>query len=79
MTILQQLKEYFENTPKEQIKEDWESLSDWCNVGPNLEDFLEEINENREVDTFFNNNNIEQDEFKDFHRFNRGKSGSSSL
>lgn len=58
MTILEQLKEYFENTPKKQIKEDWESLSDWGNVGPNLEGYLEEINEAKEVDNFFDNFNI---------------------
>lgn len=49
MTILEELKEYFENTPIEQVRKDWESLSEWADVGPTLEEYLEEINEVKEV------------------------------
>ena len=52
MTILEQLEEYFYNTPSKQIKEDWESLNEWSDIGPNLEDYLEEINERKKADEF---------------------------
>lgn len=52
MTILEELKEYFKNTPIEQIKKEWESLSEWADVGPTLEEYLEEINEVKEVNDF---------------------------
>ena len=34
------VKEYFANTPKEQIEKDWEELKHWNNVGPTVEEFL---------------------------------------
>lgn len=33
------LKEYFEKTPKETIKKDWEATKKLNDAGPNIEDF----------------------------------------
>ena len=40
MNMLEQLKKYFEETPREQILKDWESTKEFDNVGITAEDFL---------------------------------------
>ena len=46
--MLDQLKQYFKNTPQEQIKKDWKSLAKYDKVGPPASEYIEylkEINE----------------------------------
>jgi len=38
-TMIEDLKHYFANTPKEQILEDWEKTKEWDNVRPTVEDY----------------------------------------
>lgn len=40
--ILNNLKDYFDTTPIEQIKKDWDELEEYDNIGPTVEEFLEE-------------------------------------
>ena len=49
-SMLDQIKEYFKNTSEEQIKKDWDSLSEHDKVGPPASEYIEylkEINENK--------------------------------
>lgn len=38
--FLEELKKYFENTPREQVLADWEKSEEFDNVGPTVEDLL---------------------------------------
>ena len=38
--ILEQLKEYFDNTPRSVIEEEWSRFSAYDDVAPTVEDFL---------------------------------------
>lgn len=42
-TLLEELKEYFENTPREQILEDWEKTKEYEGVGLSADDFLASV------------------------------------
>ena len=42
-SILEQLKNYFKNTSPEQLKKDWDELSEWNKVGPTVDEYLEEV------------------------------------
>lgn len=42
-SILEQLKNYFENASSEQLKKDWDELSEWNKVGPTVDKYLEDI------------------------------------
>lgn len=42
-TLLEELKEYFENTPREQILKDWESTKEYEGVGPTADEFLTSV------------------------------------
>jgi len=46
MDFLNKLEEYFKNTPREKILEDWEVSKSYDNVGPKVEDFIAD-NKNR--------------------------------
>lgn len=39
--ILQDLKDYFKNTPREQIEKDWAETEKYDKVGPTVSEFLE--------------------------------------
>ncbi len=39
-TILEQLKKYFDNTPRDIIEEEWSQFSCYDDVGPTVEEFL---------------------------------------
>jgi len=39
--ILKDLKDYFKNTPKEQIKKDWEETKKFDKVSPTIDEFLQ--------------------------------------
>jgi hypothetical protein len=43
----EKLKEYFENTPREKVLEDWNKSAHLDNVGPTIDEFLENSNEER--------------------------------
>lgn len=45
--IVNQLREYFKNTPKDQIDKYFEDLDYLNNVGPNLEDYIKSIKEDK--------------------------------
>lgn len=38
--VFKSLKNYFENTPSEQIEKDWEELKKYNEIGPDIEEFL---------------------------------------
>lgn len=38
--LFEQLKEYFETTPKEQLDKDWEELKHWNEIGPDVTEFV---------------------------------------
>lgn len=40
-TMLDLLNDYFENTPKEKILEDWDSVKKYSEVGPPVEEFIQ--------------------------------------
>lgn len=40
---VEQLKCYFENTSKEQIEKDFDDLSEFDNVGPLLDDYINQV------------------------------------
>jgi hypothetical protein len=43
----EKLKEYFENTPREKVLEDWNKSAHLDNVGPTIDEFIENSNEER--------------------------------
>jgi hypothetical protein len=43
----EKLKEYFENTPREKVLEDWNKSAHLDKVGPTVEEFIENSNEER--------------------------------
>lgn len=40
---VEQLEQYFQNTPKEQIDRDFDVLSEFDNVGPLLDDYISQV------------------------------------
>ena len=51
--LLDELKEYFDNTSEEQIKLDWEKSKPFDNIGPTVEEYFEEtekLNELKELE-----------------------------
>lgn len=45
--FLQQLKEYFKNTPRDKVLEDWAKSAEFDNVGPTVDDFIAESRTHR--------------------------------
>lgn len=41
--MLQKLKEYFNNTPKEQLEKDWEEIKQYQNIGPTVDEYFENL------------------------------------
>ena len=39
--MLQKLKEYFNNTPKEQLEKDLEEIEQYQNIGPTVDEYIE--------------------------------------
>ena len=39
--MLQKLKEYFNNTPKEQLEKDLEEIKQYQNIGPTVDEYIE--------------------------------------
>lgn len=44
MNLLDKLKKYFDETPREQVLADWEKSKDCDNVGPTIDEFLSHQN-----------------------------------
>ena len=42
---VEDLKRYFEETPKEQLDKDWKELEKWNDVGPTVDEYLKSLNE----------------------------------
>jgi hypothetical protein len=47
LNFYEKLKEYFENTPREKVLEDWNKSAHLDNVGPTIDEFIENSNEER--------------------------------
>ena len=48
---LEQLKQYFDNTPKEEIRKEWDDLGRSCkDVDPKIGEFLIELNKGEQTD-----------------------------
>jgi hypothetical protein len=45
----EKLKQYFEKTPREKVLEDWAKSAKYDNVGPTVDDFLNNINKQRAI------------------------------
>lgn len=50
----EQLKQYFENTPQNQVLEDWAKSKEFDNIGPSVEEF---ITYSQQYNTYTNNSN----------------------
>lgn len=46
--LLQQLKEYFKNTPREVVEKEWHEYDKYNEIGPSVEEYLEYINNIRQ-------------------------------
>lgn len=46
--LLQQLKEYFDNTPREVIEKEWHEYDKYNEIGPSVEEYLEYVNNLRQ-------------------------------
>jgi len=42
--FLEELENYFNETPREKILADWEETKEWDNVGPTVEEYFEYLN-----------------------------------
>lgn len=63
MNLLKILKEYFNNTSKEQILKDWEKTREDNNIGPTAEEVLELTEEDRNfIEMVLNNYHKNMDE-----------------
>lgn len=47
--LLDSFMEYLNNTPEEQLKEDWRPSGEWSGVGPTLSEFLELSNDYTDI------------------------------
>lgn len=45
MNLLQELEEYFRNTPKEQLDKDWEELKKYNEIGPDMDEYIKSVKE----------------------------------
>jgi len=46
--LLQQLKEYFDNTPRDVIEKEWHEYDKYNEIGPSVEEYLEYVNSTRQ-------------------------------
>lgn len=52
--ILQQLKEYFDNTPRDVIEKEWEELSHLNEIGPTVDEYLASVKKYRQANQYPN-------------------------
>lgn len=50
--ILQQLKEYFDNTPRDVIEKEWEELSHLNEIGPTVDEYLESVRKYKQANQY---------------------------
>jgi len=51
--ILEQLKQYFDNTPRDIIEKEWNLIGETCgDVGPKIDEFLVLLDKNNEFENF---------------------------
>jgi len=48
-SVLEKLREYLSNTPREEVLALWESTKEWDNIGPTIEEFFK-VNINCELE-----------------------------
>ena len=48
-SLSEQLKDYFDNTPQEQLDKDWEELKHWNEIGPEIDDYIKSVMNARQV------------------------------
>ena len=41
--IVEELRKYLAETPKEQLEKDWEELKQWNDVGPTAKEYLQSL------------------------------------
>lgn len=41
-TIVEKLKEYFDNTPREKVLEDWDKSKEWDKIGTTVDQFIKD-------------------------------------
>ena len=46
--MLEELKKHIEETPEEKLKQEWEKVEQYANIGPTIDEFIEhlKLNEN---------------------------------
>lgn len=44
----EQMKKYFEETPKEQLDKDWEELKHWNEIGPSVDNYVNVVIDNNQ-------------------------------
>lgn len=47
--MYEDLKKYFENTPKEQLDEEWENIKHWNEIGPDVFEYINFVSKNFQV------------------------------
>ena len=53
-SILEKLTEYFENTPKEKILEDWKAVEKYSKIGPSVDEFISQTKNTSKITTPLN-------------------------
>ena len=48
-SLSEQLKDYFNNTPQEQLDKDWEELKYWNEIGPEVDEYIKSVINDRQV------------------------------
>ena len=48
-SLSEQLKDYFNNTPQEQLDKDWEELKHWNEIGPEVDEYIKSVINARQV------------------------------
>jgi hypothetical protein len=70
----EKLKEYFENTPREKVLEDWNKSAHLDNVGPTVDEFIENSQEQRlkeAANSIYPNDGYEDEMYCDLGEFKR--------
>ena len=47
--LLQQLKDYFDNTPREIIEKEWHEYKKYNEIGPTVDEYLEYVNKIKQI------------------------------
>lgn len=58
-SMLEQIKEYLNNTPKDQLEKDFEELEEWLDVGPTVDEYFENLKYFKNLS--MSNDDVEED------------------